>query len=194
VVLKNVVINPFDKFLQTPIEIEVNRYNTVNYNLDFNSCLYNRVAVPLRIQAGAYIDILEGVECFATGASCTEFMVSPKPWVVSGNSTYAIDNTYSCVMANQYNSNSILRWTTEETTNIETGISVSPNPTSDFITVASNLKGDLSLQIYSVGGKLIYSNKFVEVIDVDLGFLPVGTYIVKVYNDGQITTSKLIKQ
>ncbi|MFM2395354.1 MAG: hypothetical protein RLZZ546_3337, partial [Bacteroidota bacterium] len=140
VTLKNVVINPFDKFLSTPIEIEINRYNGTNYNLNFGSYLYNRVAVPLKIQAGAYIDILEGTECYATGVSCTEFMVSPRPWVVTGGGTYLIDNTYSCVMANQYNNNSILRWSAEETTNSEAEITVSPNPTSDLTSIVSNLK------------------------------------------------------
>jgi hypothetical protein len=82
----------------------------------------------------------------------------------------------------------------ENSSSSESEILVSPNPTSDFTTVASNLKGNLGLEIYSVGGELIYKDKFEKTIDVNLGFLPVGAYIVKVYNDEQITTSKLIKQ
>lgn len=70
-------------------------------------------------------------------------------------------------------------------------IQLYPNPTSDNITVNSNLTID-KLEVYDLFGKLIISIKESKTITIDN--LASGMYFVKIYSDNKIGTKKIIKQ
>lgn len=63
-----------------------------------------------------------------------------------------------------------------------------PNPTRDVVTISITKKDEM-MKIYSVHGVLMYETKVYDACDVDLSFLPTGTYIVKI----GVVYHKLIK-
>lgn len=65
-----------------------------------------------------------------------------------------------------------------------------PNPANDKIYLNKKFK---SISVFSIDGKLMYSNQFVN--DIDVSFISKGTYIIKAIDSDNFTfTDKLIKQ
>ena len=61
----------------------------------------------------------------------------------------------------------------------QAGITTSPNPAADFITI-SNLQGNETLYIYNINGQLLITRKTTsETETVPVGHLPSGIYLLK---------------
>ena len=78
---------------------------------------------------------------------------------------------------------------------IENGISVYPNPATDFITMSLNkIKAD-KLEIYDIAGKLLSTtNVNSELTEVFTGNLKSGIYLLRIYNKHQnVSTLRFVK-
>jgi hypothetical protein len=149
----------------------------------------------LKLQAGNSIELGLGVET-EYGAEI-EFVIATKPWVAPGNSIVTTDLTYACNDQIRYNTSSKVGREGEldkSGENEANYLEVSPNPVSDYVSIGTNLSEEVSLEILSVDGAVVYGSKFTGETNLDLGFLPVGTYIVRIYNEEKMVTNKLIKQ
>jgi hypothetical protein len=74
---------------------------------------------------------------------------------------------------------------------------VYPNPFSESVTIDLGKSPDLSslLSIYSASGSLILQQKLINTsTSIDLSKLVSGSYLVKVFNNTEIKTMKLIKR
>jgi hypothetical protein len=71
--------------------------------------------------------------------------------------------------------------------------SVSPNPATDRLKVTFNQGEDVLVRLYSTNGSLVISKKFSagENIELNLGFLPAGTYLVNVLSGGMNGSKKI---
>lgn len=70
--------------------------------------------------------------------------------------------------------------------------SVHPNPFNHVIHIAAN--ENLGVEVYSLTGKLFYQGKLsFNINTVDLGFLPSGIYIMKIYSKNRKSFQKIIK-
>jgi hypothetical protein len=77
------------------------------------------------------------------------------------------------------------------------GISVYPNPGTGLFTLSLSNLSDVSIQVFSVDGKLVYSEKVNGAVasqELDLTSLTTGFYHVRVSNDTMSFTKKLIKK
>jgi hypothetical protein len=77
------------------------------------------------------------------------------------------------------------------------GISVYPNPGTGLFTLSLSNLSDVSIQVFSVDGKLVYSeqvNGAVASKELDLTSLTTGFYHVRVSNETMSFTKKLIKK
>lgn len=73
-------------------------------------------------------------------------------------------------------------------------IELYPNPTSNFLNIASNQSEKIEVQIVSESGQVIKKESFVQNTTIDLSNYSAGLYyIVLNYNDKQIT-QKIIKK
>ena len=83
-----------------------------------------------------------------------------------------------------------------EVMNSTAAISVFPNPAADFARVKSiGLSGASTLEIIDLTGKaLIKAPVLSEITELNISGLPKGIYQVRLINEGQATTTKLIKQ
>lgn len=82
---------------------------------------------------------------------------------------------------------------TEQTT----GINISPNPTTGIIQVIDNEYSIIGVEIYNVQGEKIYSNsKFNKQTsnEIDLSKFSKGIYFVKIYNEKNSHTEKIVVQ
>ena len=76
------------------------------------------------------------------------------------------------------------------------GISVYPNPISSTFTLKTNTTNlsSLSIQIFNVIGKKVYEEKNLKSKTIDVSELNTGIYILKIMNETQQKTIKLIKK
>ena len=76
------------------------------------------------------------------------------------------------------------------------GISVYPNPISSTFTLKTtrNNLSSLSIQIFNVIGKKVYEEKNLKSKTIDVSELNTGIYILKIMNETQQKTIKLIKK
>ncbi len=76
------------------------------------------------------------------------------------------------------------------------GISVYPNPISSTFTLktTTNNLSSLSIQIFNVIGKKVYEEKNLKSKTIDVSELNTGIYILKIMNETQQKTIKLIKK
>lgn len=73
---------------------------------------------------------------------------------------------------------------------IENRVAVYPNPASQYL-IVSGLEGSSKVEIYTITGQLVQSQDFDNEIQINLD-LNSGMYLVKVTNDSQSTTKKII--
>ncbi len=82
-----------------------------------------------------------------------------------------------------------------ESTAEKSEILIIPNPTTGLVTIPlQSTRGNANLSIYSITGKVVYSNTEFKGGSVDLSDLQAGIYIVKINSQGTVSTSKLIKE
>ena len=77
----------------------------------------------------------------------------------------------------------------------EADMSIYPNPANDRIKL--NVPGieDVQLYIYNTSGQLMVDGREVDIQEsINIGHLEKGLYIVKVVSEGEVFTTKLIKQ
>jgi hypothetical protein len=71
-------------------------------------------------------------------------------------------------------------------------ISVYPNPTNGIVTISSGSASLVTLEVYSITGELISSHAFTENYILDMSAVSSGIYILKLQNEGQQITNRLI--
>lgn len=76
------------------------------------------------------------------------------------------------------------------------GLKVFPNPTKDLITIRLKVKTDnMNYGLYDVDGKLIIQNKiFDQTSQIDMSPYASGIYLLKIKNNKQINSFKIIKK
>lgn len=85
--------------------------------------------------------------------------------------------------------------TTDDSETLFSDLTISPNPTNDFIKISANggaLNG-LSIQILNILGKKVLENTHLTSETIVLSSLKKGIYLLKVSKDNQHKTFKLIK-
>jgi hypothetical protein len=82
--------------------------------------------------------------------------------------------------------------------NLELSALVYPNPVEEKVNIriAENLKTKLTITVYNVLGKLLYTNKkdYLQKFSLDMKFLSSGNYFLKLSANGKNQTYKLIKK
>lgn len=74
-------------------------------------------------------------------------------------------------------------------------ISFYPVPTFDFINVELSTLVNAKLEIYNMVGQLVFSEKLNKNENrIDISNISAGSYISKIYNDGEVFTKKIIKK
>jgi hypothetical protein len=74
-------------------------------------------------------------------------------------------------------------------------IKIYPNPTNDLLTIETSQAGQLLIEITSLNGKLLYSNRMEEPIhQIDLSSFEKGLYFVSIRSRDFVRTEKIIKQ
>ena len=72
-----------------------------------------------------------------------------------------------------------------------------PNPFEEFISISfsQDMKNDISVLVFDVNGKLVYSRKFepAQKIQLNLEGISSGNYILKALSNGKSFNAKLIK-
>lgn len=105
-----------------------------------------------------------------------------------------VDNTVFIYSGDGYNSPQIMKYNLAGSLAInqfqnEDNFNFYPNPALDFISLIKEFK---SISIFSIDGKLMYSNKSVN--EVNVSFLSKGTYIINTIDENGVSFSeKLIK-
>ena len=74
--------------------------------------------------------------------------------------------------------------------------SIFPNPFTDEISIQieSDFSGDYDIQLFDVTGKMMYSITGKGVAQVDIGMLPQGVYLLKVFNKKGMVTKRVMKR
>ena len=73
-------------------------------------------------------------------------------------------------------------------------LSIYPNPTSDIITVETNILEPYSISIYTTNGKLLFESCVEEAsLQIDLSKLPKGVYYLNLATESSTITKKVIK-
>lgn len=125
---------------------------------------------------------------------------------ISGNGDAKITFTVSSnATGNQRNANVVVSGTgvsaktiiVTQTGTLKTGeskislITLYPNPTSDYLNIRSD-KNIKKVELFDISGKLVLSSKL-ENHRISVGKFPKGIYIVKIYTDNEVLSSKFIK-
>ncbi len=78
--------------------------------------------------------------------------------------------------------------------NINTGISIYPNPAHDLIIIETNKVGQYSIELNSINGQLIYSTKMEgPTHQIDLSSFQKGVYFITIRSRDFVKTEKIIK-
>jgi len=82
----------------------------------------------------------------------------------------------------------------EESKNDEVHLVIYPNPAAESFKVATNQKGNVSVQVYDLMGNLLYSGKAIGGIAINIPTVSFGTgiYLVKTTNATSTLTKRLI--
>jgi len=70
---------------------------------------------------------------------------------------------------------------------------ISPNPVRNFLRVKTDLLDEAYVQIYSVGGKKVFSRDSSNLSSIDVSDLSPGVYFVRLYGDGFSGLRKMVK-
>jgi hypothetical protein len=75
-------------------------------------------------------------------------------------------------------------------------ISISPNPTHDFISVLSESNLKYSVTVYDLFGRKVYTNKFTERLEISLSGYKSGIYFINICNEDNTIWNnyKIIKE
>ena len=98
----------------------------------------------------------------------------------------------------RYNAGGVWKLPLNEITGINetvnsSNIYIYPNPSKKIIKIVSDEISENSfISIYDINGKKIISQK-IDNNNIDISSLPTGIYLLKLYNDEQILTTRLIK-
>ncbi|MGE5424395.1 MAG: M6 family metalloprotease domain-containing protein [Syntrophothermus sp.] len=73
-------------------------------------------------------------------------------------------------------------------------ISLYPNPTTGYFKITSSSTGEMGIQVMDMTGKTLLTRESVPAADLDfnLGYLPSGTYFVRIRQDKQVVVERLI--
>jgi hypothetical protein len=78
--------------------------------------------------------------------------------------------------------------------NSQSGLSIYPNPTNNILTVETEQSGQLSIQITSLNGRLLYSDKNEgPTHQIDLSSFRKGVYIITIRSRDYVITERIIK-
>jgi hypothetical protein len=175
-----------------------NRISPTFYPLKFNLALIDPIPNTLKISwllAGASLeenidsvsinesDLLPGINLLrVTIEDTTQFL--------------RVDNHATIHMSSVswYINNAITGVTEITSSSSEINIDLYPNPTSDYLNVKSGeTKAVISFEIYDMQGQKLLSQK--NVSSINLQNLSQGIYIIKIYFDNElVTTRKIIKE
>ncbi len=75
-----------------------------------------------------------------------------------------------------------------------TGFNIYPNPANDLLTIKTNESGQHTIEIHSLNGQLLYSNKIEgPTHQIDLSSFQKGLYFITVRSRDYVITEKIIK-
>ncbi len=134
------------------------------------------------------------------------FFWSSTPAGIVGNfprgyvySLTAPDNTFLYSVAVAQNGNAIrciegVKTSTEHSS-FQNDIQIFPNPAKDRMIISFEATGNYHLSIYDMMGNTLYEQELVDKInDLDIAFLPKGTYLIQLIAKHHIASYKFIKQ
>ncbi|NNF33430.1 MAG: T9SS type A sorting domain-containing protein, partial [Saprospiraceae bacterium] len=108
--------------------------------------------------------------------------------MINGNPQQSVNNYLSTVKSDMIKSNH-----SSDLINIETEVSVYPNPFQDRLYVDAEEKID-RVNLYSIEGRLIMSQTEFDDFGMDVSNLKNGIYIMEIFTDGETLHQKLIKK
>ncbi|MFK7832575.1 MAG: endonuclease [Winogradskyella sp.] len=77
---------------------------------------------------------------------------------------------------------------------LESVVSLFPNPAKDIVTVNISNNRDTRIEIYNILGTRLFIRKINETMSIDISHLKSGVYLFKCIQDHKITTKKLMVQ
>jgi len=96
---------------------------------------------------------------------------------------------YFSGIAPELDSFSFSTLSTEDSTVLESDISIYPNPTSEFITISSAISIN-KVELYDLLGKKVFYTS--ETSQIKISQLPVGVYLVKIYSVKGVLSKKIM--
>lgn len=85
-----------------------------------------------------------------------------------------------------------------ESINSKELVNIYPNPVKDEINlgIASELSGEITINLYDICGKKLFTGKYISVTEIKLDFIPptAGMYLIEVRSGQKNYTIKLIKE
>ncbi|MBN2892097.1 MAG: T9SS type A sorting domain-containing protein [Bacteroidales bacterium] len=121
------------------------------------------------------------------------------PALGGAEGSFFIDNEYVFVVASGYDGSATIDHaeiyaepfvSTPEYKTIN--VSISPNPTSGMIRVAAN--GDYTVEVMDITGKVISSSNMKNETNIDISAQNAGVYIVRLSNETETSSFKVIKK
>lgn len=79
---------------------------------------------------------------------------------------------------------------------LDESLLVAPNPVSDWISISNNKQAIHTIELYSLSGEQVYYRSINNTIEInlDIGDLPKGAYVLKAVTDKRNYFKKIIKQ
>lgn len=138
-----------------------------------------------------WVESIDGVQAsmpFPRVPVFSMVQVSEKPWtgpkIYAGTHGMGVWETFS----------TLTRVPKTPKDNLRLELEVYPNPSKNFFQLKTNLKGSLNINVYSLNGQLVYSekNNLNPNIKIDVSAWNSGLYIVEVTNGKQKAASRLV--
>lgn len=76
----------------------------------------------------------------------------------------------------------------------DSSVSIYPNPTNSVINIQTDISNDLKVSLYDITGKKLYEGTMVNESIINLSKFANGVYFVKIDNENQSITKKVVKQ
>lgn len=73
-------------------------------------------------------------------------------------------------------------------------VSFSLNPTTGKVLMTGSLCGQQDIEVFNAQGQFLSTHQLVVGTELDLNTLPAGCYLIRVSNDENYRTQRLIKQ
>jgi len=104
---------------------------------------------------------------FSCAGNITGFAVDPNQWITNGNGTVILDQSLA-LNVDDINS---------------TVYRIYPNPIKDYAMISANNSSQVAIKIFSMTGKLVYSNDYTRLNQfIDMSELASGTYVIQIEN------------